>query len=63
MVKRQAKKFPSNYFYKVDQGYLMQRQNDNKAAFDLYNSLISDLEKNPGVDHAIGHSFFKTRFT
>jgi tetratricopeptide (TPR) repeat protein len=59
MVKRQAKKFPSNYFYKVDQGYLMQRQNDNKAAFDLYNSLISDLEKNPESTMQLATAFLR----
>ena len=26
MVKRQSKRFPDNYFYRVDQGYLLQKQ-------------------------------------
>jgi len=47
MVKRQSKRFPENYIYKVDQGYLLQRQNLTKEAFDHYNDLVTSIEKNP----------------
>ncbi len=47
MIKRQGKKFPDNYFYKVDQGFLLQRQGKTKDAFDIYNLLLASLNKNP----------------
>lgn len=47
MVKRQAKKFPDNYFYKVDQGFLLQRQSKTKEAFEIYNTLLASLDKSP----------------
>jgi len=49
MVKRQAKKFPENYFYKVDQGYLLQKQDKNKDAFEYYTTLINGVDKNTGI--------------
>lgn len=46
MIKKQIKNFPENYFYKVDQGYIYQKQGKNNEAAEVYNTLINSLEKN-----------------
>lgn len=46
MIKKQIKNFPENYFYKVDQGYIYQKQTKNNEAAEIYNTLINSLEKN-----------------
>lgn len=59
MVKRQAKRFPDNYFYKVDQGFLLQRQNKTNEAFEIYNSLLSSLEKAPSNTLQLATAFLR----
>lgn len=59
MVKRQAKRFPDNYFYKVDQGFLLQRQNKTNEAFEIYNSLLASLEKNPSNTLQLATAFLR----
>ena len=59
MVKRQSKKFPDNYFYKVDQGFLQQRQNKTKEAFEIYNSLLASLDKNPSNTLQLATAFLR----
>jgi hypothetical protein len=48
LVKKQIKRFENNSFYKVDQGYLLKIQNQEKKASDLFFALIkgsNPLEK------------------
>ncbi len=59
MVKRQAKRFQDNYFYKVDQGYLLQQQNRTTEAFAIYNSLIESLIKNPNPCLQLATAFLR----
>jgi tetratricopeptide (TPR) repeat protein len=59
MIKRQAKKFPSNYFYKVDLGYLLQKQNKTNEAFEIYNTLISSIDKSPTVALQLATAFLR----
>ncbi len=59
MVKRQSKKFPDNYFYKVDQGFLLQKQNKTNEAFVIYNSLLNSLDKNPSNTLQLATAFLR----
>jgi len=59
MVKRQSKKFPDNFFYKVDQGFLLQRQNKTKEAFELYEDLLATIDKNPSNTLQLATAFLR----
>ncbi len=59
MIKKQAKKFPNNYFYKVDQGYVLQRQSRTDEAFVVYQSLISNLDNNPAGTLQLATAFLR----
>lgn len=63
MLKRQAKKFPDNYFYKVDQGYLLQKQNKTNEAFEIYKQLLSNIEKNPNNAQQLATAFLRRDLT
>jgi tetratricopeptide (TPR) repeat protein len=59
MVKRQAKKFPYNYIYKVDQGFLLQKQDKTKDAFEVYNALLATLDKYPDGTLQLATAFLR----
>lgn len=46
MIKKQSKRFPDNYFYKVDVGYLLELQEKIQEAGKWYNELIEGIGKN-----------------
>lgn len=59
MVKRQSKKFPDNYFYKVDQGFLLQKQDKSDEAFKVYTDLLNSLDKNPSNTLQLATAFLR----
>lgn len=59
MIKKQVKQFPDNYFYKVDQGYILQKQLKNNEAGEIYNNLIASLEKNKNGTAQLATAFLR----
>ncbi|MCC6720848.1 MAG: hypothetical protein IT243_01495 [Bacteroidia bacterium] len=59
MIKKQVKHFPDNYFYKVDQGYILQKQLKNNEASEIYNNLIASLEKNKNGTVQLATAFLR----
>ncbi|NUM31395.1 MAG: tetratricopeptide repeat protein [Bacteroidetes bacterium] len=59
MIKKQVKNFPDNYFFRVDQGYILQKQNKNDDASEIYNNLIKSLEKYPSGTVQLATAFLR----
>lgn len=59
MIKKQVKNFPDNYFFKVDQGFILQKQNKNNDAAEIYNNLINSLDKNQNGTVQLATAFLR----
>jgi tetratricopeptide (TPR) repeat protein len=50
LVKKQSKRYPRNFIFRVDQGYLIELQEKKEKANELYSDLIKDLKKSNRED-------------
>lgn len=59
MVKRQKKRYPENYYFKVDLGYVYQQQGNADDADDEYKSCLKDIKNNQNQVTALTNAFLK----
>lgn len=59
MVKRQSKIFKGNFYYKVDLGYVYQKNGKQKDADDEYEDCIKDLKPNQEQFSALTNAFIR----
>lgn len=59
MVKRQSRRFPDNYFYKVDQGYIKQKQSLTQEAFEMYTELLNGVDDHPETATRLATAFLR----
>jgi tetratricopeptide (TPR) repeat protein len=61
LVKKQIRKFEGNYYYLVDEGYLLKLQNQNEKANQTYQKLVNDLSPIEAKVYELAKAFEKRR--
>ncbi len=59
MVKRQKKRFKRNFYYKVDLGYVYEKDGDEKAAKKEYEKALKELKKQRSQVTTLSNAFIK----
>jgi tetratricopeptide (TPR) repeat protein len=59
MVKRQKKRFKRNFYYKVDLGYVYEKDGNEKAAKKEYEKALKDLKKQRNEVTTLSNAFIK----
>jgi tetratricopeptide (TPR) repeat protein len=61
LVKKQIRKFEGNYYYLVDEGYLLKLQNQNEKANQTYQKLVNDISPIEAKVYELAKAFEKRK--
>ncbi|MDZ4668988.1 MAG: tetratricopeptide repeat protein [bacterium] len=59
LCKKQSKRFESQYFYQVDQGYIYRLQQEDQKAIKLFNALIDEMKPQESEVYSLAKAFEK----